>query len=427
MAVTIKGCHILQDGNFIPANVRFDNGVITHIGQVVPPAEEVYDAQGHLLLPGMIDTHVHLREPGLTYKEDFQTGSAAAAAGGITTILDMPNTKPATLTKGDLDYKRLLTRLCIVNWGLHMGYFRVPEHGPFNLDEIAKISTSNSHNIASLKFFTKIQKTETTGKLTITTQKDIREGFEAAQKHRYRITVHGGGPILAKFMEYAEKYHVPVHIAHIASAADVEQLRAYKRKHPHGLVSAEVTPHHLLLTSAALEVLGNYSRMQPPLGTERDRQALWKALRDGTIDSVATDHAPHTREDKKSPEIYGVPGLETALPIILTAALREELPWNRVTDIIARRPAEIYGIVLRGRLEVGYAADMVLCNIQDYTPVEEEKLHTKCKWSPFAGMSFTGWPIRTWVDGNLVFDQGKIYQRSAREVDFKRPNGNAQH
>lgn len=404
MTFTIRNCRILQEGRFTETDVLVQDGKIARIGPHNLP-ETVHDAKGMLLLPGMIDTHVHCREPGLTYKEDFASASAAAAAGGVTTFFDMPNTKPPTLTIEALAEKRTLAQKSMVNWGLHFGYAK-NEQGKYNLEAVAQVT-----NIPSVKLYCNM----TTGNMLVEDRQAIERLFQVVRESGKRITVHAEGEPLEYVLSLARRYGVPLHITHIASAADVAMLRAHKRQG----ITAEVSPHHLAFTKDDVERLNTYGIMMPPLGTEEDRRALWDALQDGTIDTFATDHAPHTHEDKRSQTCYGVPGLETALPYLLTQAHTGKIDWARVPDIIARMPAQIYGVPERGELREGYAADLVLCDLGPYRPVLNETLNTKCRWSPFAGMAFTGWPVLTWVNGNLVYDHGKLYNVPAQEIFFR--------
>lgn len=405
MAFTITNCRIISGDELVQSAVVVDGSIIRRLDAGTPVGETI-DARGMLLLPGMIDTHVHCREPGLTEKEDFATASAAAAAGGVTTMVDMPNTKPPTLTLAALAEKRLLATKSIVNWGLHFGYAADAE-GQYNLEAVAQ-----AENVASVKLYCNL----TTGRLLVENREAIEQLFQTVQSSGKRITVHAEGEPLSYVLSLARRYGVPLHVAHIAAAADVAALRAHKRPG----VTAEVSPHHLTFTDENLPKLGNYGHMMPPLGTEADRRALWVALGEGTIDTLATDHAPHTHLDKQSATCYGVPGLETALPIILTAAHIGKIRWGRIPDIIAKKPAEIYGIPNRGELREGYAADLVLCDINNYRPVVNDNLKTKCRWSPFAGMALTGWPMMTWVNGNLMYDRGNIYNIPAPEIQFMR-------
>ncbi|MBI1969316.1 amidohydrolase family protein [Candidatus Woesearchaeota archaeon] len=396
--LTIKNCRILKNNDMKDTNIFIQNGKIAEIGHYIRTEQEM-DAKGALLLPGLIDCHVHCREPGMEHKEDFSTATQAAAAGGVTTILDMPNTKPPTLTLTDLKEKReLAKRKCMVNYGFYFGSSKL------NMLEIQK-----AENIAAVKIYMD----QTTGGLIINDRDVLEDIFSKA----LYIAVHAEEDSMELALELARKYNNFLYICHVASKREVEMIQSKKNKR----IFAEVTPHHLFLTEKNVADLRSFAMMKPSLKSVEDQYALWEALRKGIIDTVGTDHAPHTVEEKVSYNPpFGLPGLETMLPLLMTAFSRGKLSLTRIQQACCEKPAEIFGIAGKGRIEKGMDADLVLVDLKMEKPVRNDALFTRCKWSPFNGWKLQGWPMMTMVGGKVVFDHGEILQNRGQEVVFQR-------
>ncbi len=391
----IKNCKILEKGKLVEKNIFIENQKIAAIIDDIITAEEVIDAKGMIVLPGMIDCHVHCREPGLTQKEDFFSASKAAAAGGVTTMIDMPNTIPATTTVELLEQKRELAKKCIVNYGFHFG------STTDNLNQIKHAS-----NIASVKIYMD----ETTGNLMMNDDSWIAKIFENSKK----ISVHAEKEMVEKAVKFIRNTKNKLYLCHISKESEIDYLKKHKLKNK---VFVEVAPHHLFLTEEDKARLGNFALMKPELGTKQDQNALWDALKKGIVDIIGSDHAPHTIEDKKE-TVYGVPGLETTLPLLLNAVNEKKLTLQKVVELVAENPATIFNIRNKGFIREGCDADLVFIDMELEKEVKNEKLFTKCKWSPFNGLKLKGWPVRTMVRGSLIYDYGKINDIKAKEMEF---------
>ena len=389
MPILIKGGKVFTGGKLIDAHILIEKGKIKKISKRKLPADNIIKAKGKIILPGLIDCHVHMREPGMIAKENFYTGSEAAVAGGVTTVLDMPNTKPPTFTVQDMIKKRTLAEKSVVNYGFYMGTLGN------NLDEIAK-----ARNLAGVKVYMD----KTTGKLMVTSDKKLLKIFNSHQL----VAVHAEGATLNKAMAIMKKTNNRLYVCHVSTAKELSIISKYKRKFK-GRLFCEVTPHHLFLTNKDVRRLKGYGMMRPALGSPVDQKALWRAVKSGLIDTVATDHAPHTlKEKKKSNPPMGVPGLETMLPLLLDAINKRKFTFKQLVKMTSENPAKIFNIKNKGMIKEGYDADLVIVDMKKIAEVKNKKLFTKCKWSPFNRMKLKGWPIYTFVNGILIFENGKI-------------------
>lgn len=337
-----------------------------------------------ITLPGLIDPHVHLRTPGQEYKEDFTTGTAAAIAGGFTTVLDMPNNLQPIITAEKLEEKRKLAKdniLCDV--GFHFG-----TDGK-NLDEFEKVKPY----VKGLKIFLN----HTTGNLLIENDAVV-ENIVAAWPKELPILFHAEGERVDFVISLAKKYNKNMHICHISTRSDLEKI--IKAKANDLPITCGVTPHHLFLTETVQEKRGGFAMMKPKLETQRDVDFLWDCI--DAIDVIESDHAPHTMEEKQSTNPpFGVPGLETTLPLLLTAVHDNRLTIDDVVRLCYERPSQIFNIkqTMETKIEVDMSQRWV---------VKNEKLKTKCKWSPFNGWEMKGKLKRVFIRGTKVFEDGKI-------------------
>jgi len=396
MKLLIENCRLVTNDRDVFRNILVKNGKINAITTKKPRAGKVIDAKNNYVLPGIIDPHVHFREPGMTHKEDFFTGSVAAAAGGITTILDMPNTNPPTTTAKLLKQKKELAEKSIVNYGFHFGA------AVDNLAEIRKVRD----RVASTKLFMNLS----TGKMMIEDRSLIGHIFENSKI----VSVHAEKEKVAEAVAYAKKTGTRLYLCHISLKDEIDFLRKAKNRN----IFAEVTPHHLFLTKDDAKKLKSFAEMKPDLKAKEDQDALWKAIEDGVIDTIGTDHAPHTVEEKKKDFPSGVPGCETALALMLDAVNRGRISLTRVVRLMCRNPAEIFRIKNKGRIKVGYDADLVIVDMGKRKKVQDKNLLAKCKWSPFNGKILKGWPVVTIVGGNVVFDETGFYDIKAKGVVF---------
>ncbi|MDP6648429.1 MAG: amidohydrolase family protein [Candidatus Woesearchaeota archaeon] len=399
MSLLIKNCRLSIKNKLYVKNILIRNGKISKITSKEPKADEIIDAKDNFVMPGLIDCHVHFREPGLTHKEDFLTGSMAAAKGGVTTVLDMPNTLPPTTTIEALEEKRKLAAKSIVNYGFNFGATTD------NLSDLKK-----AKNIAAVKLYMD----STTGELKVDDYETIAEIFKIS-----KITIIHAEDISVKTaidIFVSNKIKNKLHVAHVSSEKELEYAKQNKIKKQ---VTAEVTPHHLFMNEKDLQSLGAFAEMKPRLKTEHDQKALWKGVHDGTVDLIATDHAPHLKEEKEKANYpFGVPGVETMLPLLLDAYNNKKIDLSTIMKLCCENPAEIFRIKNKGILKEGYDADLVIVDLEKRQAVRNQDLLTKCRWSPFEGKILKGWPITTIVNGNVVYDDGKINDVKARELKF---------
>lgn len=341
-------------------------------------------------LPGLIDTHVHLREPGATQKEDFESGTKAAIAGGYTYILDMPNNPEPTITPSALDKKTQLARDRIYSdVGFHFG--------------ATADSIQHFNQVKNKVFGLKVYMNHTTGTLLQEDPQILQAIFESWPKEKV-LMVHAEGETLKKAIDLAKKNGSKLHVCHVSQATEVEIVKQAKSD---GLpLTCEVTCHHLFLTAEDLGRLGGFGVMRPPLGTKMDQDALWEGITDGTVDTIASDHAPHTKEEKNSSNPpNGVPGLETTLPLLLTAVSEGRLTLDDIVSLCHRNPAKIFNIPTDDRTYVEVDPTIRY-------PLDARSLYTKCGWTPFAGMQVKGKVKRVYLRGKKVFEDGQILTKA---------------
>src|SRR3989338_253089 len=399
MPLLLKNCRILVKDKFYSKNILIKNGKISKITNKEPKADQIIDVKNNFVLPGLIDAHVHMREPGLTNKEDFLTGSMAAAKGGVTTFLDMPNTIPPTTTISALEEKRKLAAKSIVNYGLNFGA---------TLNNIADIKKAK--NIAAVKLYIDA----TTGDLKVGDYDTIAGIFKTSGLtiiHAEDINVKTAVDIFIK-----NKIKNRLHIAHVSS----EKELVYAKNNPISRqITVEVTPHHLFMNQNDLQHLGAFAEMKPRLKTETDQKALWDGIKSGLVDVIATDHAPHLKEEKEQANYpFGVPGVETMLPLLLYAFNSNRITLPAIQKLCCENPAKIFRIKNRGFLQEGYDADLVIVDLDKRQAVRNEDLMTKCKWSPYEGKILKGWPVTTIVNGNVVYDNGEIFDVKGKEIVY---------
>ncbi len=407
-------CELLvRDATLLGAQVEFTADLWLSHGRfqaIVEPgtpvaAQTVIDAAGRWALPGLIDVHAHFREPGAhAHKGTYASESRAAAAGGVTCVLTMPNTVPFCGTRGVLDQARAAARRSYVDYGFHFGV------QADNLDELRSVRNAPAY---------KLYMNETTGIASPLCDEAVLASVMALG---HPLVAHAEADTLDFLLEVYRRHGTgPLHIAHVALAREVEALRRAKAA---GLsVSAEVTPHHLLLTTDDAARLGPYGDMRPTLKSAADTAALWSGLADGTIDCVATDHAPHLPEEKESgTPPPGVPGLQTLLPLLLTAVAEHRLTPRQLADATATAPARIFSIRHKGSISVGADADLVLVDPAARQVIRNEDQLTHPGWTPFAGREVQGRVELTLVRGRVVWQDGRIVGEPAgREVVTRDP------
>ncbi len=382
-------------------------------------ADEVVDAEGLYLLPGIIDDQVHFREPGLTHKEDLRTASCACAKGGVTTFLEMPNTLPAATTQGRLDDKRrLAAQKSLVNYGFYIGA---------TVDNIAELQ--HAKHTPGIKIFLG----SSTGDLLVDDQVALERIFAEttlpiaahcedettvrANAEKFRgiadPAIHSRVRDVAAAMtatrravDLARRHRHRFHVLHVSTGDETELLADHQ-----GLITAEACPHHLLLNVDDYARLVTLAQMNPSLKTAEDNRRLWQALDDGRIQVIATDHAPHTLDEKRRPyplSPSGMPNVENSLALMLNEVNRGRCTLEQVVHWMCDAPARVWDVVGKGRIAEGYDADLVLVDLNRKQTVRNQDQLTKCGWSAWDGVELTGWPMRTWVRGREAFREGKI-------------------
>lgn len=414
-------------GKLIDANVYVSDGKIAKISGAREKADEEIDCAGLLILPGAIDSHVHFREPGMGHKEDWRTGSEAAAAGGVCTVLDMPNTKPPTTTVKLLNEKRAIAeRKSLVNFGFFFGA------SSDNEAEMRK-----AEGIAGFKVYMGT----TTGDLRVESDADVLRAFRIAKEkgvpaavhaedegliRHYLALVKGSGrndplaccdarPVQTvirgceRAIAQASIAKNHLHICHVSSIEEVRLVADAKRA---GLkITCEVTPHHMFMSRKDVERLGNFVKINPPLRSERERLELLRALETGLIDIVATDHSPHLREEKMKgiwEAASGFPGVETMLPLLMSEVGKGNLSLARFVEAVAEKPAAIFGFKGKGKIAKGYDADFTAVDLHREWTIRDSDMHSKCGWTPYHGWKVRGKVEKTVVKGKLVWDGGFV-------------------
>ncbi|MDB9522571.1 dihydroorotase [Dolichospermum circinale CS-1225] len=413
---------ILPNGESMIGDVLTQGRQIVQLGQEITNASPTHeiDARGLTLLPGVIDPQVHFREPGLEHKEDLFTASCACAKGGVTSFLEMPNTRPLTISQSALDDKlQRAASKCLVNYGFFIGatgdnlpdllsasptpgikVFMGSMHGQLlvSQEEVLEAIFAQGNRLIAV---------HAEDQARINQRKQEFAGIEDPAIHS-QIQDNQAALLATQLaLKLSKKYQRRLHILHMSTAEEAELLRHDKPS----WVTAEVTPQHLLLNTSAYTNIGSLAQMNPPLRSPHDNEVLWQALRDGIIDFIATDHAPHTLAEKA--QTYpntpsGMPGVETSLPLMLTAAMTGKCTVAQVVQWMSKAVAVAYGIPNKGEISPGYDADLVLVDLKNYREVKREEVLSKCGWSSFEGWNLTGWPVTTIVGGEIVYDHGQV-------------------
>lgn len=420
MKTLIKNARCVFPEETVRANIVIEDAKIASVDAPdTAAADEVIDAAGLHLLPGVIDDQVHFRDPGLTHKEDLHTGSLACAKGGVTTFLEMPNTDPTTTSCARLEEKLAIAAdKCVVNYGFYVGAT------PDNVGELAQatrtpgikifIGSSTGDLLVDEQDALERIFAETTlpicahceDESTVRANAERLDGGKHVSDHS-KIRDHEAARIAtARAIDLAKRHGHRFHVLHVSTAIETELL-----EDPRGVITAEACPHHLFFNVDDYERLGSLVQMNPSIKTADDNEALWRALRDGRIQVIATDHAPHTLEEKQQPypkSPSGLPAVENSLALMLDAARRGLCTLEQVVAWMCDAPARVWDLVDKGRIAEGYDADLVLVDLDQEWTIRGDDQLTKCGWTPWDGTKVVGRPLRTIVRGTTVYRDGKV-------------------
>lgn len=431
MRTLIRGARCVLPSGTARADVTLEGDRIVHVGTPAGArADETVEAAGLVLIPGVIDDQVHFRDPGLTHKEDLHTGSVACAAGGVTTFLEMPNTRPTTTTVERLHAKlELAAGKSVVDYGFYIGATCD------NVDELRRaertpgikifIGSSTGDLLVDEQQALERIFAETTlpicahceDETTVRANTAALDGGKTVHDHS-RIRDHRAARIAtARAIDLAVRHEHRFHVLHVSTADELPLLPAGRP-----WVTAEACTHHLLFDVDDYDRLGTRVQMNPSLKYRADREALWQGLRDGTLQVVATDHAPHTLQEKAQPypaSPSGLPAVENVLALMLDSARRGACTLEQVVHWMCEAPARVWDLPDKGRIEEGALADLVLVDLERRHTVRDEEQLAKSRWSPWHGVELTGWPVRTWVGGRTVFADGRVDREArGREARF---------
>jgi dihydroorotase len=443
--ILIKNANIVNEGNIFSGDVLIEGEFIKEISESISAKSSdvhIIDAEGKYLLPGVIDDQVHFREPGLTHKADIETESKAAIAGGITSFIEMPNTNPQTTTIEKLEEKfEIAANSSYANYSFMFGGTND------NLDEILKVDPKT---VAGLKLFLG----SSTGNMLVDDPKVLEKIFsttdmiisvhcedEATIRKNLQDHIDQYGedipiekhPVIrseeacylssSRAIELAKKTGARLHVFHLSTG---KETNLFTNKVPlkDKKITAEVCIHHLWFSDQDYAKKGNHIKWNPAVKTEKDREQLWKALLDDRIDVIATDHAPHTLEEKKNSYTKapsGGPLVQHALSAMLEMYHRGKISLERVVEKMSHNPAILFEVEKRGYIKEGFYADLVLVDLNNPYTVKKDNILYKCGWSPFEGTTFKSRITHTFINGNLAFENFKFNKvKSAKRLTFNR-------
>ena len=417
MDLVLKNCRLVDEiGEYF---IKINEGKITDISKTPLEAAETIDMKDNYVLPGFIDPHIHFRDPGLTQKEDFKTGSLAAANGGFATVIDMPNTLPKTNTYKALEEKiRIAKSKSVVNFELQVGHSDLEEMkkmmklNPISVKVFMDLESDESleeifHNLSILKETTSyngLVATHCEKKSIVESETErLKQNNEnPAIDYTYARPTESEDESVKQAIELARANDLRLHICHLSSSKSLSIAKSASKSIP---ISWEFTPHHLLLDNSAYNIYGTFIKTNPPLRPEAD------SVRIGDLDEssiIGTDHAPHTLEDKtkgtwtSSP---GIPNLETVVPLLLTEVNNGNLDFKLIPKIFSENAAKVYGLNRKGKIEIGYDADFTVIDLKKEGKFNIEEFKTKAEYSPFDGWEYKGLPVMTIVNGKTVMNK----------------------
>ena len=425
-SLIIKNGSCYIDGKLAKADIGISNNKIKKIGKIELNRSKVYDASGKIVLPGIIDTQVHFREPGSTDAEDLESGSRAAVLGGVTSLFEMPNTNPPTSNLAEFDKK-----LQAAKNRMHSNYAFYFGATPDNTDQLAKLK--DVEGCCGVKLFAG----SSTGNLLVDKEADIEKVISSSDRI---VSIHSEDEDIIKLrkkfikkgdvhshaewrnievamsstrrvVKIAERYNKKIHVLHVTTRDEVDFLAMHKKN-----VTFETTPQHLTMYAPdCYDKLGTYAQMNPPLRTKEHYDRLWAAIKNNIVDVLGSDHAPHLKEnkDKEYPNSpSGMPGVQTIFPVMLDHVNNEKLTLQQLINLMCENPCKIFGIKNKGYLKEGYDADLTIADMDKEVVIKNEIIASKCGWTPFNNYKVKGFPVGTIVNGHLVMSDGKVIVES---------------
>ncbi|WP_246187801.1 dihydroorotase [Nitrincola alkalisediminis] len=432
----IKGGIAITPSGAEQLDIACIEGTIVALGALAGTwtADTELDARGLHILPGIIDSQVHFREPGLTHKEDLETGTRGAVLGGVTGIFEMPNTNPLTLWADDLHAKLDAAKgRAWCNYAFYMGGSAVNADQLHTLEKIPgcagiKVFMGSSFGDLLTDDDTVLRRILANGhrrmavhaedEARLRERKAIVEASQDVRDHTIWRDVESALKATQRIVNLAANTGRRLHLLHVSTAEEMRFLARHKR-----YVSVEVTPHHLTLCAPeCYEQLGSLAQMNPPVREKRHQDALWEALRNGLVDVIGSDHAPHTLDEKAQPypqSPSGMTGVQTLLPTMLNHVNSGHLTLQRLVDLTSAGPARIFGIAGKGRIALGYDADLTLVDLSAKRRIEHNWIASRSGWTPYDGMDVTGWPIHTVIHGQgVMIDEALVGKPMGQPLQF---------
>ena len=425
-SLIIKNGSCYIDGKLTQTDIGLSGNKIKKIGKIELNSSKVYDATDKVVLPGIIDTQTHFREPGSTDVEDLESGSRAAVLGGVTSLFEMPNTNPPTSNLVEFDKKLQLAKN-----RMHSNYAFYFGATPDNIEQLSKLK--DVEGCCGVKLFAG----SSTGKLLVDKEADIEKVISSSDRV---VSIHSEDEeilnLRKKFIKegdvhshpewrntecaisstrrvvkIAERYNKKIHVLHVTTKEEVDFLAMHKKN-----VTFEITPQHLTLYAPdCYDKLGTYAQMNPPLRTKEHYDRLWVAIKNNIVDVLGSDHAPHSKENKNKnyPNTpSGMPGVQTIFPIMLDHVNNGKLTLEQLIKLMCENPCKIFGIKNKGYLKEGYDADLTIADMDKEVTIKDEMIASKCGWTPFNNHKVKGFPVGTIVNGNLVMSDGKVILES---------------
>ena len=417
-------CYI--DSKLVKADIALSGNKIKKIGKIELNSSKVFDATDKLVLPGIIDTQTHFREPGSTDVEDLESGSRAAVLGGVTSLFEMPNTNPPTSNLIEFDKKLQLAKdRMYSNYAFYFGAT------PDNIDQLSKLK--HVEGCCGVKLFAG----SSTGKLLVDKEADIEKVISNSDRivsiHsedeeilKMRVKFKKKGDVHShpewrnvecamsstrRVVKIAERYNKKIHVLHVTTKEEVDFLAMHKKN-----VTFEITPQHLTLFAPdCYDKLGTYAQMNPPIRSKEHYDRLWVAIKNNIVDVLGSDHAPHskTNKDKEYPDTpSGMPGVQTIFPVMLDHVNNSKLSLEQLIKLLCENPCRIFEIKDKGYIKEGFDADLTIVDMNKETIIKNEMMASKCGWTPFNNYKVKGFPIGTIVNGNLVMSDGKIISKA---------------